>query len=127
MEKKTTILYVDDEPTNLILFEANFENKYNIITAESGDEGLDKLEHNPLVEVVISDMKMPGMTGVEFIERAKECYPNVSYYILTGFSINDQIQKALDSNLIQRYFGKPFNVSEIDREIQRALGKKQEG
>jgi len=123
MNNKATVLYVDDEPTNLLLFEANFDHKYTVLTAESGLDGLLKLKENDSVKVVISDMKMPGMTGIEFVKAAKENYPHVSYFILTGFSINDQIQNAIESNLIQKYFGKPFNASEIEKEIQRALNK----
>ena len=68
----TTILYVDDEDVNLFLFEKTFESYYTVITAKSGDEGLKKIEeHQKDIAVVISDMRMPGMNGIEFIEIAR--------------------------------------------------------
>ena len=119
--KFVTILYVDDEPFNLKFFEINFRKKYNVILAESGDDGLEKLKLHPEIKVVISDMKMPGMNGVEFIKKAKNNYPNISYYILTGFDINDEISEALKSKLINKYFRKPFDMVEIEEAIQEVF------
>ncbi|MEE4197915.1 MAG: response regulator [Bacteroidales bacterium] len=118
MENKTTILYVDDEPMNLKLFEINFSKKFNVITALSGNEGLKVLaEKHHVVNVVISDMKMPGMNGIEFIKKAKSDYPDIKYFILTGFEITEEIAEALNNNLIQSYFQKPFNMQEIEESI----------
>ena len=123
MAELPTILYVDDEPINLTLFKINFKNKYNIITAESGDQGLEQLKLNPYVNVVISDMKMPGMNGIEFIRMAKEDFPDISFFILTGFDITEEIARALEEKLIHKYFRKPFNIKEIDSAITEALSK----
>jgi len=113
MNQETTILYVDDEPLNLMLFEISFRRHYKVITANSGSEGLDKLKSNPHIAVTISDMKMPGMNGLEFITRAKSDFPGMAYFILTGFDISEEIAEALRNNLIVNYFRKPFNVKEI--------------
>jgi response regulator RpfG family c-di-GMP phosphodiesterase len=121
MTKNVTLLYVDDEPINLTLFEINFKKKYTVVTAESGEEGLEKLEGNEDIIVVISDMKMPGMNGIEFIKKAKEQYNNIAYFILTAFDINTEIKDALDEKLIDKYFSKPFNMQEIDAAIQSFL------
>jgi two-component system, response regulator, stage 0 sporulation protein F len=116
-----TILYVDDEPINLMLFERMFNKKYKVLTAESGFIGLDVLKDNPDLEVVISDMKMPLMDGLEFITKAKALYPDIYYYILTGYEITIQIQESLDRGIIQKYFRKPFNMSEIEKIIEENL------
>jgi two-component system, response regulator, stage 0 sporulation protein F len=121
MENEITILYVDDEPMNLKLFEINARRKFNVLTASSGDEGLNILSQHLSVNVVISDMKMPGMNGIEFIKKAKIEYPDIKYYILTGFDITEEIANALDNNLIQEYFQKPFNMREIEESIYEAL------
>lgn len=113
-----TILYVDDESLNLLLFRMNFEKKYNVITCESGKDGLEILQKNTSIRVVISDMKMPHMNGIEFIRKAHAIAGHLSYYILTGFEISDEIQDALDSGKIRKYFQKPFNVKEICQEIE---------
>jgi two-component system, response regulator, stage 0 sporulation protein F len=119
MEKKTTILYIDDEPINLMLFERVFKRKYNIITALSGSEGIDIMRSNSLISAVISDMKMPGMNGIEFISKAKDEFPNKSFFILTGYSITEEIDNALSNSLIIKSFKKPFNIGEIEAELDK--------
>lgn len=121
MDELVSILYVDDEPVNLMLFNVNFKKKYNVITALSGEEGLEKLAQNPQIRVVISDMKMPGMNGIEFISQAKKNYPNIIFYILTGYDITTEIAQALKDKLINQYFSKPFNIEEISQAISLSL------
>ncbi len=118
---KAKILYVDDEEINLMIFEINLKTKYNVVTALSGRLGLEVLSQTPDIAVVVSDMRMPVMDGLEFIKKAKELYANITFYILTGFDINEEIQKALNQGLIQKYFQKPFNMKEIDEEIERVI------
>lgn len=117
MSSNIKVLYIDDESINLMLFKANFKKKFDVITGESGSEGLLLLKNNPDTKVVISDMKMPGMSGIEFIRKAKKDFPNVSFYILTGFDITDEISQALEELLIHKYFKKPFNINEIELAI----------
>lgn len=123
MENKLKVLYIDDEPINIMLFENIFKRKYIIKTAESGFEGLELLQENQDIRVVISDMNMPGMTGLEFIQKAKAIYPDISFYILTGYDITKEIMEALNEGLIDRYFKKPFNMKEIDSTINESLGQ----
>ncbi len=123
MSETVTVLYVDDEIINLKLFEINFRSRFKVITAISGYIGLDKLSQEPSISVVISDMKMPGLNGIEFIKKAKEQYPNVIFYILTGYDITDEIETALRELLIHKYFRKPFNIFEIESSIRSALKK----
>jgi response regulator RpfG family c-di-GMP phosphodiesterase len=112
------VLYVDDEPINLQLFQLNFKKKYEVFTALSGPEGLRCLETNSNIKVVISDMKMPEMNGIQFISKAKNNFPEITYFILTGYDINAEIAEALESGLIHKYFSKPFNIKEIDSSIE---------
>ena len=120
-DKKITILYVDDEETNLFLFNLHLESKYKVITAISGEEGLAKLDNNHSdIIVVISDMNMPNMNGIEFIKKAKENYANVTYFILTGFDFNDEIEDALKANVIQEFFTKPFDAQQIEAAVEEA-------
>ncbi|HPF92798.1 MAG TPA: response regulator [Tenuifilaceae bacterium] len=117
MSNKIAVLYVDDEPINLKLFELNFKNTFNVTTALSGFEGLEILKSNPDISVVVSDMRMPKMDGLEFISKAKVDFPHIVFFILTGFEITDEISQALNSNLINKYFRKPFNFREIESSI----------
>lgn len=115
---KRKILYVDDEPINLKIFRLNFQKKFDIITAEDGEIGLSVLADNPDILIIISDMRMPKMSGLEFIEKAKAKFPKKKFYILTGFDITHEIKAALDSGLILKYFSKPLDIHEIDTIMQ---------
>jgi two-component system response regulator (stage 0 sporulation protein F) len=123
MNDKPTLLYVDDEPINLKLFAINFRNKFNVITSESPHEGLDLLKSNHEINVVISDMKMPGMNGVQFIRIARNSFPKKAFFILTGFDITEDIAKALQEGIIHKYFRKPFNMNEVESSINKAIAK----
>lgn len=120
MNRNNTILYVDDEPLNIMLFTVNFKKKFDVVTGKSGMEGLELLRNNPNITTVISDMKMPGMNGLEFIKMAKAEFPHLTYYILTGYDITPEMQEALKSNLIRKYFSKPINFKEIQNSLQEA-------
>jgi two-component system response regulator (stage 0 sporulation protein F) len=121
MNIKPTLLYVDDEPMNLRLFAINFKNKFNVITSESPYEGLAMLKLHPKIDVVISDMKMPGMNGTEFIRAAKNDFPDLTFFILTGFDITDEIAQAMKEGIICKYFRKPFNIKEVESSIIEVL------
>ncbi|RIJ50750.1 response regulator [Maribellus luteus] len=118
---KPKILYVDDEPLNLMLLKVNFSKQYEVLTAPDGPSGLEILKNNHDIRVVLSDMKMPYMSGIEFIRLASDISPQSSYFIVTGFDFNAEIQEAQQQGLIRKYFSKPFKLNEIDFEIQQSL------
>lgn len=113
MGQRLKVMYVDDEEINVLLFELNFKKKYDIITALSGEEALELLDEHQDVQVVISDMRMPIMNGIEFIREAKSNHPDIRFFILTAFAISSEIQEAIDSKLIVKCFSKPLNIQEI--------------
>lgn len=121
MNSQITILYVDDEPINLMLFELNFKKKYSVLTAGDAKEGLTVLEKNPSIPIVISDMKMPEINGVDFLRLVKTKYPQSSCFILTGFDVTTEIQKAIEEHVIIKYLAKPFVISEINGAISSVL------
>ena len=122
MKKNITILYVDDEKINLTLFELSFDPMYNVISAISGEEGLLKLEdHKDDIIVVISDMRMPKMNGIEFIKEARKEHLNIAYFILTAFDYNEEIDDAFKKNIIQKFFSKPFKIKEIQEAVHEAV------
>lgn len=118
---KPQILYVDDEPFNLMLFEAHLENDFEIITAKNGMDGLSILQKNPEILIVFSDLKMPKMSGIEFITKAYSLNTTIVYYMVSGFEINDEITCLLDKKILKRYFHKPFNMKDIMLEINQVL------
>ena len=119
--EKSKILYVDDEPTNLLLFEINLKKKFHILTAESGRVGLEMLKSHNDTALVVSDMKMPGMNGLEFIRALKEIYPEKRCFILTGYEVNTEMQDALNSGLILRCLRKPMNMNDLASMIQKTI------
>lgn len=121
MSEKITVLYVDDEPINLMLFEASFKSQYKVITAKSASDGLAKLNSHPEIKVVISDMKMPEMNGIEFITHAKKDYESLAYFILTGHDITNEIAGAINSKMISKYFHKPLKIRELEEAIHNIL------
>jgi len=124
MKDRNTILYVDDEPLNLLLFEANFKRKFTVFKADSALVGLDLLEANPDINIVISDMKMPVMNGIEFVKKAKAKYSNILFFILTGYEITEEIQSAINEGFVIKYFSKPFIINEIETSIFESLHSK---
>ncbi|MEQ8926767.1 MAG: response regulator [Fulvivirga sp.] len=119
-----TILYLDDEEINLFIFEANFKNKFHVITSKSPNDALAKLdEYHEKIIVVISDMRMPVMSGLEFIRKARTKHSNIFYYILTGFDFNHEIEEALKEKVIHKFFSKPFDAKQIEEEVLEAAKK----
>ena len=122
-KRDITLLYVDDEELNHFIFEKTFEEKYDIITAQSGANGLDLLkQYADKIVVVISDMRMPEMSGVEFVAQARKKYDNIAYFILSGFEYDQEIEMALDQRIVSGFFTKPMDAAKIDRAILDAVG-----
>lgn len=117
-----TILYVDDEPINLKLFELNLRRHFIVHTANNAAEGIEMLNKNPDICVVVSDMRMPGMNGIDFIKKSRETRPDIKYFILTGYAITGEIMEALEGNIISEYFSKPFKAKEVIDVINSSLG-----
>jgi response regulator RpfG family c-di-GMP phosphodiesterase len=121
MKKPKTVLYLDDEPINLHLFEFAFKKEYHIITVESPKEAIKIVEKEKHLSAIISDMKMPEMNGIEFIRIIKKDKPDLPCFILTGYDINKEISDALREKLIEKYFSKPFNVNMIKKAVNEAF------
>ncbi|MBL7690350.1 MAG: response regulator [Flavipsychrobacter sp.] len=116
---KITILYVDDEMNNLISFKAVFRIKYNVLTAISGEEAI-KLLKNNTVDIIITDQRMPNMTGVEFLESILDEYPDPIRILLTGYADMNAVIDAVNKGKIFHYLTKPWNEEELDMTITRA-------
>lgn len=111
------LLYVDDEDINLFLFQSTFNTEFEIFTAISGHQALEILRENDEIKTVISDMRMPKMNGLEFIKRAREQFSGIKFYLLSGFQKSPEIEKALEEQIIIRYFTKPFKSDLIRNEL----------
>lgn len=119
-DKKIDILYVDDEENNLISFKATFRLKYNITTAVSADAAMKILETKP-VEIIITDQRMPNMTGIEFLEKIIEKYPDPVRILLTGYADMNAVIDAVNKGKIYHYLSKPWSETELDETINKAF------
>lgn len=115
------ILCVDDEPSILAALKRVFRPLgYTLFTATSGQEGLALLEKEP-VDLVISDMRMPGMDGAQFLEKVFAGWPATKRILLTGYADAAATIAAINLGKIWRYVAKPWNDDELILTVQQAL------
>lgn len=117
--ERIKVLYVDDEEGNLKAFKATFRRDMDIHIALSGQEGLDLLEREE-VHVVISDQRMPGMSGAEFLAIAKERFPRPMRMLLTGYADLESVVQAVNQGGIYAYATKPWDPNDLKLRIQQA-------
>ena len=118
------IMVVDDEPVNLRLLERLLSRKYDVITASSGAEALQLLvDHD--VALLITDQRMPGMTGVHFLEKSIHTHPDSTRILLTGYTDIESVIEAINNGQIYRYINKPWDPVDLlntaDRAVERYL------
>lgn len=121
MITKPRILFIDDESTNLVAFKASFRKIYEVHTANNGPEALEILEHTEDIAVVVSDQRMPGMTGVQLLKEVKARFPAPKRIILTGYSDVDAIVKAINDAQAWQYLTKPWVFQELSLVLERAV------
>ena len=119
MKEKFPILFVDDEEYNLVAFKATFREDYEIFTAQSGNEALDLIKGNE-IGLIITDQRMPEMTGVELLEKVLPKYPDAVRIILTGYSDVEAIVSAINNGNVFRYITKPWDERELKMTIENA-------
>ncbi len=106
------ILYVDDEWSNRVVFEQSFGSRFRVVSAGSGAEALEILKRESIA-LLVTDQRMPGMSGNELLEHAKALYPNVIRIVLTAFGDLDPILRAVNVGLVARYLLKPWDRAEL--------------
>jgi DNA-binding NtrC family response regulator len=96
-EKTHKILYVDDELQNLIVFKEAFRKEYQVFTATSGEEGLNILRVEKDIPLIITDQRMPQMTGIQLLEKTIPEFPDMIRMILTGFTDIEALIDAINT------------------------------
>jgi DNA-binding NtrC family response regulator len=114
------VLLVDDEPDNLDAFRFNFRKSFRILTAQSGTEGLAILQQER-VAVLVTDQRMPRMTGLEFLARARAIAPDAVPIILTAYTDVDVLIEAINLGHVYRYITKPWDAKEVRGILLQAL------
>mgnify|MGYP001183047162 CR=1 FL=1 len=122
---KAKILYVDDESINLRLFKISFKSDYVIQTSPSGEDALELLNTNERFDIIVSDQRMPGLTGTEFMIKAKKILPNCKFILLTGYTDIEALEKAINDVGIWQYVKKPWEPSNLKFIINNAFSNLQ--
>ena len=116
------LLVIDDEIDITKSLFRQFRRKYKVHTATNGNEALNIMEEHP-IQVVLSDQRMPGMTGVDFFGKIKDKYPDALKMILTGYSDIEAVVGAINEGQVFRYLTKPWSPVELELAIKEAFEK----
>lgn len=121
-----SILFVDDEQNVLkSLRRLMHDEPWDMFFADSGDRGLEILGQEK-VDLVISDVRMPGMDGIEFLKRVKQLYPHVVRIFLSGYADHEAVVQALSEGSAQQLLPKPWKDEELKEVIKKALKQAEE-
>ena len=119
---KETILAVDDEPANLRMLERLFHRDYKVLTANGGEEALE-LFRREKVALILTDQRMPGMTGAQFLEKSLLIDPGAAKIILTGYTDVEALIEAINTSRVYKYVSKPWDPVELKQIVRNALGE----
>jgi len=118
-KEKKRILYVDDEHVNLQLFRLTFQSEFDITTIDNPPEALRLLSSNTY-SIIVSDMKMPGMSGIEFLTEAGKLQPQTYRILVTGLLEDDSIETARESGVIHTMIHKPWIKADLMAVLRQA-------
>jgi DNA-binding NtrC family response regulator len=113
------ILYIDDEVHNLNAFKASFRRLYTVFTATSAEEAEEILARED-IQIIISDQRMPKITGIEFFASILGKYPEPIRMLLTGYADINAVIDAINKGQVYKYFSKPWNDDELRQNIDKA-------
>lgn len=120
-DKKYNILLLDDERNILNSLKRLFRREpYNLVLAQTAEEGIEKLAETG-AEIIISDYRMPGKNGIEFLKEAKKICPESIRMVLSGYADIDAIIKAVNEGEIYKFLTKPWNDEELKITVKRAI------
>jgi signal transduction histidine kinase/response regulator RpfG family c-di-GMP phosphodiesterase len=118
---KPKLLVIDDEPDNLDLLFRTFYREYQVLRANSGLEALELLDHEGEVAVIISDQRMPIMSGTEFLSQMAVKYPDTMRIILTGYTDVEDLVEAINTCKVFKYVTKPWDEAELRNVVSQAI------
>jgi DNA-binding NtrC family response regulator len=125
MNHLATVLFVDDEEKVLQGFQRMLRNSpFRVITATSGQEGLRKIEQDP-VDIVVSDYKMPEMTGTEFVSQVHRLHPEIVRIILTGHAELDMTIDSINKGHVFLFLRKPCCSAELTHALYQSIYRRQ--
>lgn len=117
-----TVLFVDDESANRLVFDAEFAEEFRVRCAESAAEALEILDQEP-ISVVMTDHRMPGLTGIELCERIRDQFPGVLRLVVTAFPDQQNAIDAINRGEVIRYLVKPWDLNEVRQVLREAVAR----
>ncbi len=121
-ERPVQVLFVDDEENILRSLKRLFmDEPFGIVTADSGEKGLEILRKTSNIGLIVSDQRMPGLSGVEFLEKAKNITPQAMRIVLTGYADVNVAVNAINKGGAYKYITKPWTDEDLVRSIKEAV------
>ena len=122
--RKGIVLFVDDDLNFTRAIKRSLRQEpFEVLTANSAAEGLEILEKKP-VDVIVSDERMPGMSGSEFLAVVRRRYPRTTRILLTGYATLDAAVRAINDGEIYRFLTKPCHSQDLAQIIRNALARR---
>ena len=119
------LLFIDDEEINRSNFLETFGDEYEILLAGSGEEALEIMARESTLALILSDQRMPGISGAEVLAQARELAPKAERIMITGYSEPDDIMAAINQGQVYRYILKPWTSGELRIAIIHAVERHQ--
>ena len=119
-EQAIRVLYIDDEENNLKSFKANFRRDFEIYTAISAEAAALLMKTNE-IDIIISDQRMPNMTGVEFFNSILDTHPDPIRILITGYADIEAVINAINRGQVHKYITKPWNEVELKILIEKSF------
>lgn len=120
--RKRTLLVVDDEPDVCQSVADLLRRHFNVLQATSADEGIRLMQEHE-VNIIITDQRMPQISGVEFLTKAKSNYPHAIRMLFTGYADLDAIIAAINQGHIFRFIKKPWQPEELEAAVREAAAE----
>ncbi len=121
-KKQYTVLYIDDEESNLRIFKNTFRKDFNILLARSAKEGIELLRSNS-IDVLITDQRMPEMTGVELLREINSLFPEIppNRLMVSGYVAPEDIEVAFNEYHLFKFISKPWEADQLKQTILHAI------
>ncbi len=118
--EKFNVLAVDEEQDNLLLIKKTLGNEYNVITADDVNEAI-KIMERTQIDLIITDQRIRGMSGLEFLKKSSEIYPDAVKIILTSYADTDLLLNTINNSRVYRYILKPWDPAELKVTVRNAI------
>ena len=114
------VLFVDDEPDNLLVLRATFSRRFDVLTAPNAEAALALLAVHP-VAMMVTDQRMPGMTGIELCAEVRQRWPEVRRVVLTAWGDREATLSAINEGGVHAFFDKPWKVPPLEKILGEAV------